>query len=578
MIVECSFQRESKISESGSQICNDGDCELCQDSWPFDWSTVDVPGSPGLTRLFKALEIENFLAEELSLSASDTETQQYISDTDMQLLFNEENKQLSVDLQHSSTSQPRKDLVPTHNRRSQTPHYPWRDIEAVYWGYNASPLTEIYIFQPVQNVAQKATVPRVPKWESLDEEEREVETTLRKLKQQLQNYHPAVIVLMENLSDVYYRQNKHKQAEKILRTLVDIQRRTLGPMHLRTLQISQKLINTLVGQGQYVQAQALQNDLRSTILKSVHPEHLVAVHAMEVQALLSGALGDHEQDENLNREALQIRLAAHGPRDKQTLLSMARLGLSLGLRGHSEGEQLLRTVVQLQLEDTKGIEEYVCRVMANLAAVCWIQNGHEDGCRLSSIALERFSLVLGPEHPETLQAKVSLARNMSKAGNLADSERIFREVVAAESKHRGETKALGLSNSTFGLAEVLVMQRCYEEAIEWYQVVFEAELNGYGPDHQYTRDTCHLLGECYLKQGRYQDGLQLYRRMMSAMQSTGNSTQPYIREIESWIEWFAAQDGDVDPVFLEEPRILDSEIIDTVMRDDGTKSMETVSL
>jgi len=120
---------------------------------------------------------------------------------------------------------------------------------------------------------------------------------------------------------------------------------TLGPLHLRTLETSQKLINTLIGRGQYTQAQALHNTLRSTILESVHPEQILAIHAMEVQALLSGALGDHERDENLHRAALQIRLTSYGLRNKQTLPSMARLSLSLGSRGRSEGEQLLQTVV-----------------------------------------------------------------------------------------------------------------------------------------------------------------------------------------------------------------------------------------
>jgi hypothetical protein len=198
---------------------------------------------------------------------------------------------------------------------------------------------------------------------------------------------------------------------------------TLGPLHLRTLETSQKLINTLIGRGQYTQAQALHNTLRSTILESVHPEQILAIHAMEVQALLSGALGDHERDENLHREALQIRLTTYGPRDKQTLLSMERLGLSLRLRGRSEGEQPLRNVTQLHLEDTKGKEGDVCRVMANLAVICWI--GHEDGCKLASTALEPFGLILGPEHLGTLQAKGALARNMSKAGNFSESERIF---------------------------------------------------------------------------------------------------------------------------------------------------------
>jgi hypothetical protein len=122
--------------------------------------------------------------------------------------------------------------------------------------------------------------------------------------------------------------------------------------------------------------------------------------------------------------------------------------------------------------------------MANLAVICWI--GHEDGCKLASTALESFGLILGPEHLGTLQAKGALARNMSKAGNFSESERMFREVVTAETNFGSEIKSLGLPNTPVSLAEVLVMQGCYEEATEWYQAIFEAELDVYGPEHQYT--------------------------------------------------------------------------------------------
>lgn len=57
--------------------------------------------------------------------------------------------------------------------------------------------------------------------------------------------------------------------------------------------------------------------------------------------------------------------------------------------------------------------------------------------------------------------------------------------MAAETKFGSEIKSLGLPNTTVGLAEVLVMQGCYE-ATEWYQVIFKSELDVYGPEHQYT--------------------------------------------------------------------------------------------
>ena len=38
-----------------------GAMNICQDPWPFDWTTVDIPGSPGLSRLFKAWKLKPFM-------------------------------------------------------------------------------------------------------------------------------------------------------------------------------------------------------------------------------------------------------------------------------------------------------------------------------------------------------------------------------------------------------------------------------------------------------------------------------------------------------------------------------------
>jgi len=89
--------------------------------------------------------------------------------------------------------------------------------------YIGCPLTEIYVFQPAQKDEWRVKVPTGTMWESPDEEEGQVEATLGKLKQQFQVYHPAVIALMASLSDVYYRHDKDKKAEQLLRILVDIQ-------------------------------------------------------------------------------------------------------------------------------------------------------------------------------------------------------------------------------------------------------------------------------------------------------------------------------------------------------------------
>jgi hypothetical protein len=87
----------------GSDIENDGnEAQISQvHEEILDWSAVDVPGSPKLSRLFKALEIEcSKPVPPISLDdiSSDSEEPTCLSDVGMRDLFHEDNNGLAVDL------------------------------------------------------------------------------------------------------------------------------------------------------------------------------------------------------------------------------------------------------------------------------------------------------------------------------------------------------------------------------------------------------------------------------------------------------------------------------------------------
>ena len=153
MTTGSSFQDISAVSDSGVGYCDEINCELCQDPWPFDWSTVDVPGSPGMTHLSQALETESSTPEEeLSLEVPRTEMPCWLSDYDMRQMFNEDNKRPSTEFQHSITFQDSNEMLLTRSCRNPSLQCPWRDIEAVFFGYNTSPLTGLSIYRPPLHV------------------------------------------------------------------------------------------------------------------------------------------------------------------------------------------------------------------------------------------------------------------------------------------------------------------------------------------------------------------------------------------------------------------------------------------
>jgi tetratricopeptide (TPR) repeat protein len=343
---------------------------------------------------------------------------------------------------------------------------------------------------------------------------------------------------MESLCQTYYDRRKYAEAEVLDRKLLKLHKEELGSEHLRTLDAQSRLIDSLVAQGKYYEARSLNRTLVSSLFRIGHLGTPRIAHTLSNDALIAEELGHSEEAESLFRQVLQLWLTYCGPRDKRTLNSMTQLGYLIVLTKGPGGDTLLRTAVQLHLEGSNAGDEEACRAMTNLSAAFWAQGRHQKACELAQQALEKFCPLLGNDHPDILASKVALARNMAKGGNLSGSERLFREVVVTESEISGNTNIHGLSNSSYGLAKVLMMRGCYDESIMWYLEVVRARASSYGWDHRYTLRLCYDLGECYQEYKQFDDAIDLYRNVVRRLWVTdrfANSYHPDIDDLESCI-------------------------------------------
>jgi len=104
---------------SGSVPSDAGPMEICQDRWPFDWSTVDVPGSPGLSRLFSALEIEaKTFVPPLSLETPESEDSQCLSNVEILVLSNKDRNAMPDDFDYLHLSRDGKCSAPIETASS----------------------------------------------------------------------------------------------------------------------------------------------------------------------------------------------------------------------------------------------------------------------------------------------------------------------------------------------------------------------------------------------------------------------------------------------------------------------------
>jgi tetratricopeptide (TPR) repeat protein len=507
------------------------------DTWPFNWAAVDVPGSPGLSRLFNALDIECSLPiPPLSLDARIPEESQYISGTGILDLWNGNNKSLVYNLDASCSSR-QLDLTQA-SPRGQTQAFLWRDPKLAFYGWSESPLNEIYVFPPSPTKAlQQPPSSRKPFWAKLETRAAELRAKLSKLKPLLGVEHPGVIAMMEDLANIYVDQGSYQKAEKLRRCVVNAMRKSLGTTNLKTIAAWQKLVWSLVYQGQYLHAQTLLGEMHSVILKLVNPDHHIATEAALLMAKISQNLDEDEKAEGLIRQVLQIQLNTLGPRSYRTWTSLKHLGFVLGLRQkYSEAEKLLRTTLQLHYEFAElEVEEDFCNAMCILSCTFYYQGLYKESEDIARRAVERFEVSLSPEHPSILNTHVHIARSIAARGKYLESEDIYRTVWKQQSKLLGESHPQALFTA-WGLAISLENMERLEEATIWYEKSFWGDLGVYGPDGNDTIRSCYWLGRSYEMQGRYDDAMKLYRQLVERIQAVKGNDHPAIAEVKGWIE------------------------------------------
>jgi tetratricopeptide (TPR) repeat protein len=372
-------------------------------------------------------------------------------------------------------------------------------------------------------------------------QETDLEIKYGKLKQQFPAGNPAVTTVMEDLAHVAYRLQKYGKAECVYQQLLDLYRQTLGPNNLKTLRGYEDVILSLKGQGCYSKAKLLNEDLRCAISKLVEPHHPIALRAAERNAWLTEVLEEKGDAETVRRNLLQIRLASYGPRHPGTVRALSILGYTISQRGGGGGEVLLRTAVQLSVEDPDGKAESNCWGMAMLAQTLDTNGRHEEGYNVATKAIEQFGQLLGPKHKQILSLEEKRAWSLLKIGRFAESEKLFRDLVSCYSNSQGEENKKDLANVWRGLANVLSKKGNAEEAIGWYDKSYRTRLSIFGANHSMSIATCCELADCYEVQNSFNDTLTVYRQAIDRIRASGKDPNKAIACFESEISRIGEQ-------------------------------------
>ncbi|PMD30601.1 hypothetical protein L207DRAFT_641537 [Hyaloscypha variabilis F] len=355
----------------------------------FDWSRLDDPGLPGLVPLLTALRLES-AATDQSSPLDETEIKDPLCLRNSELQEISSNRPVSViDSIDSCLLLYRPESEDKHETRNNSPQYPWRSIENVFWGTTTSPLNEIYVFPPSQAPRWTKNANVVNLWASLTEEASKLEMKLAKLEAHFGDHNSAVMAVMEQLSSIYRRLEEYRKAERLQRRLVDIYFQVLGPSNIRTLQAALCVIEILLEQGGFLKAKAESENLLSSILKLVEHDHPLAVSANYIYAIICSGSGRSDEAERYCRQHLQIMLSLHGPKAVPTIRAMTFLCSEIYKRAPKEAKILIRIASQLVVE-LPTVDETPCRVFRNIIMKLSSLGAHEESYQMATKLMINF--------------------------------------------------------------------------------------------------------------------------------------------------------------------------------------------
>jgi tetratricopeptide (TPR) repeat protein len=398
-------------------------------------------------------------------------------------------------------------------------------------------LREIYVFPsaPQRKVYVKPPNSKITEWAQLQAQQAELESKYTKLKMHFSADNPAVRATLERLANTVYYLDKFKRAECLYRELVDLCREIYGPNNLITLEACHTVVVTLRQQGHYSKAKELNDSLRSAASKFIQANHPLAINIALNDARISERMGQRERAESVQREILQILLTTHGPRNTKSMQALSVLGYSISNQGKEGGEALLRTALQLSLEDPTSDPSCSAAMSAisNLASVLIVKGAPEEGFKVASGAVERFGPLLGANHPDILDIEKFRAWSLFQSGKLDESEKAFANLAALHSVEK-EEEARGLVSAWLGLTSVLLRRGDFEHAIGWYEKCYGLGIPVYREHQHSSVSACYEVADWYEDHCLFVDAIRVYQRLISEIRESGDYHE-MISKLESEI-------------------------------------------
>jgi non-specific serine/threonine protein kinase/serine/threonine-protein kinase len=240
--------------------------------------------------------------------------------------------------------------------------------------------------------------------------------------------HPDTLNSVSALSELYRKQGRWVEAEKLDRPALKILRRLWGPDRIETLQTMNHLGRDL-GEIHTEESAAILSDAMERARRTLGADHQVTLHSIVALARTYGIQGRFNQAETLLREAVDGWRRTLGSDHPETLLAMTDLSLCLILENRlHEAEELASEALAIERRVLPPGHRDLFFTIQNLGLSYLRQHyRYPEAESLFREALSIANQVLDPNTTHICTPKENLADILALQGNFAAFERVIAE-------------------------------------------------------------------------------------------------------------------------------------------------------
>ena len=352
---------------------------------------------------------------------------------------------------------------------------------------------------------------------------------------------PAEWAALEHeIANLLVVQGKYNDAEKLLRTVIEVRGRVLGPEHPDTLDSRHRLIYALTRQTRHTEAETEAREVLKLRQKVLGVEHVDTILSQYNLADTLVAEGKYPEAEALYRTVVQRDEKALGLEDPGTLA--ARVGLATALssqRKNAEAEPLYREIIKLDQKVHGPEHPTTLNDRMNLATSLQADGKYPDAEKEYRDVIKIEEKLIGPEHPDILTCRNNLAEVLDDEGKFADAETECRQIIGAEERALGPRNQLTL-NSRGNLAVALIAQGKFPEAEAEYRNVLTLMEHVLGLDHPDTLDYTAKFATSLSRQSKSIEAMKIATEMQEHARKNLGPDNPSTRKYAKLVQDLAA--------------------------------------